>query len=72
MSLPVSSSFRICTSCDGPIDIGTKYGLDPNGDVVCEDCIPSESLEQYADDDAWLEMDEWDDYDDDLAYEDAW
>lgn len=67
MSLPVSNQLRICTSCDAAIDPGCRYGHDPDGNVVCEDCIPSESLEQYEGDeldtDDWSLGLDWDDWD---------
>lgn len=75
MSLPVSNQLRICSSCDAAIDPGCKYSHDPDGDVVCEDCTPSEVIGdyEYADEDEYGPLGdmEWDDIDD-IAYEDTW
>lgn len=60
MSLPISSSMRMCTSCPASIFQGDKFALDPDGDVICEDCIPADfDYDQYEDED---DRYSWEDY----------
>lgn len=58
MTLPTSNQVRVCTSCYGAIGRGDEYGQDPDGDVICVDCIPADfDFDQYDQDDYT-----WEDY----------
>lgn len=60
MALPTSNQFRVCTSCDASIEPGHSFAHDPDGDIVCEDCIPADfDLDQYDDDAGFYDDDRY-------------
>lgn len=62
MTLPVSTTLRICTSCDGAIDPGCRYAHDPDGLIICQDCVPSDFDHGQYEDEYHQDRYDWQDH----------